>query len=583
MATVIREDGKIFVPTNPFVAGPERGVLSAFSPGAETLAEGYRLAPMFAPLPVGIVFERDVAVVLRDGVTIYVDVFRPAGTEKVPVLVAWSPYGKAQGTAPDVIGLYGMLGMNVGIMSGLAKFEGPDPAYWCARGYAVCNPDPRGIGESEGDSAMFGTQEGRDCHDLIEWLAVQDWCSGKVGMSGTSYLANAQWCTAAEQPPHLAAINPVEGFSDMYRDLVMRGGIPDLGFAERLRRSYAGKNMREDIALEAEAMPLMGPLWEDKAARYDKIKVPAYVVASYSNTLHCAGTFRAWRNMASAQKWLRIHNTQEWPDYYDERNLERLRRFFDHFLKGADNGWAETPRVQYAVHDFRGGDTVDHAAGTFPPETVTNTKFYLNGGSRALTMQAPVPEIPAFYDTTTDPALVSFVVRFEQETVLVGYPKAHLWVEAASADDMELFLLLQKLDAQGSPLSQFTVANQTARMQDLTEQGCSILRYKGSDGRLRVSARHLDPALASDDVPAHSFDRVEKLAPGEVVEVQIELLPIGMRFYPGEQLRLIISGRNLLGPMMPMVRNYVPANTGQHIVHTGGARASYLQLPVSGA
>ena len=167
--------------------------------------------------------------------------------------------------------------------------------------------------------------------------------------------------------------------------------------------------------------------------------------------------------------------------------------------------------------------------------------------------------------------------------MLVGYPKAHLWVEAAGSDDMDLFVLIQKLDAQGSHLSQFTVANQSARMQDLTEDGCSILRYKGSDGRLRVSARRLDPALSTDEVPAHSFDRVEKLAPGEVVEVEIDLLPIGMRFYPGEQLRLVISARNLLGPMMPMVRNYTPANAGQHIIHTGGTRASYLQIPVAGA
>ncbi|WP_293883245.1 CocE/NonD family hydrolase [Sphingomonas sp.] len=583
MATVTCDDGKLFVPTNSFVAGPERGILSAFIPGTETLPAGYRLAPMFKSLTDEIVFERDVPVVLRDGLTIYVDVFRPAGIKPVPALVAWSPYGKAQGTAPDVIGLYGMLGMDVGTMSGLAKFEGPDPAYWCPRGYAVCNPDPRGIGQSEGDSAMFGTQEGQDCHDLIEWLAEQTWCSGKVGMSGTSYLANAQWFTAAEQPPHLAAINPVEGFSDMYRDLVMRGGIPDLGFAERLRRSYAGKSLREDIALEAEAMPLMGPFWEHKAARYDRITVPAYVVASYSNTLHCAGTFRAWRQMASEHKWLRIHNTQEWPDYYDEGNLEHLCHFFDRFLKDEKNGWDETPPVLYAVHDFQGGDTVNHPAGTFPPETVTNTKYFLNGASRALTMQAPVPEIPASYDTATEPALVSFVVRFDSETLLVGYPKVHLWVEAAGANDMELFLLLQKLDAHGSPLSQFTIANQSARMQDLTEGGSSILRYRGADGRLRVSARRLDPTLATEDVPVHSFDRVEKLAPGEAVEVQIELLPIGMRLYAGEQLRLVISGRNLLGPMMPMVRNYVPANTGQHIIHTGGARASYLQLPVVGA
>lgn len=583
MASIMADDGKIFVPTNPYEPGPARGIFSAFEPGTELLPIGYQVAPIFRPLPVEIIFERDVPVVLRDGVTIYVDIFRPAGTERVPVLIAWSPYGKAQGTTPDVTALYGMLGMNNGILSGLAKFEGPDPAYWCAHGYAVCNPDPRGIGQSEGDSAMFGTQEGRDCHDLIEWLGVQDWCNGKVGMTGTSYLAIAQWFTAAERPPHLAAINPCEGLSDIYRDLVMRGGMPDLGFAERLRRSYAGKGLREDAALEAEQLPLMGPLWEDKAARFERIDVPAYVVASYSNTLHMMGTFRAWRRMASAQKWLRIHNTQEWPDYYHEANLERLRLFFDRFLMDQENGWEDTPRVLYAVHDFHGGDSVNQPADTFPPDHVTNTRYYLNGLSRALALQAPAQEVAVPYDAAADPALASFVVRFERETELIGYPKAHLWVEAQGSDDMDLFILVEKLDAQGSHLSQFTVPNQGPRMQDLTENGSSVLRYKGSNGRLRVSARHIDAALSTDAVPAHSFDRTEKLAPGEVVEVDIDLTPIGMRFYPGEQLRLVISARNGLGPMMPMVGNYVPANAGQHIIHTGGARASYLQLPLATA
>ncbi len=577
------DDGKVYVPTNPFEAGPARGILSEFKPGTQVLAAGYKLAPMFAPLTVDIIYERDVPVVLRDGVTIYVDIFRPAGSDKVPVLIAWSPYGKAQGTSPEVLALYGMLGMNIGRMSGLAKFEGPDPAYWCARGYAVCNPDPRGIGESGGDSAMFGTQEGRDCYDLIEWLAVQDWCGGKVGMSGTSYLAIAQWFTAAERPPHLAAISPCEGFSDVYRDLVLRGGMPDLGFAERLRRSYAGKNGREDAALEAERFPLMNALWEDKTPCFERIEVPAYVVASYSNTLHTAGTFRGWRRMASAQKWLRIHNIQEWPDYYDDANTEQLRRFFDRFLKNADNGWDDTPRVQYAVHDFHGGDTVNHPAGAFPPETVTDTRFYLDGISRALTLQTPSQAMTAVYDTASDPALVSFVVRFEAETVLVGYPKAHLWVEAQGADDMDLFVLIQKLDAQGSHLQQFTVPNQGPRMQDLTESGASVLRYKGSNGRLRVSMRHLDVDVATDAVPAHSFDRIEKLAPGEVVDAQIDMLPLGMRFYPGEQLRLVIGARNTLGPMMPMVANFIPTNSGQHVIHTGGSCASYLQLPLAHA
>jgi predicted acyl esterase len=219
-------------------------------------------------------------------------------------------------------------------------------------------------------------------------------------------------------------------------------------------------------------------------------------------------------------------------------------------------------------------------ASTFPPEHVVYVKYYLHGGPRILSTAAPKFEVPAIYDVETEPGLASFTIRFTAETVMVGYPKAHLWVEAKGADDIDLFVLAQKLDAQGSHLQQITVPNQSARMLDITERGASVLRYKGSNGRLRVSARHLDEALSTDEVPAHSFDRVEKLSPGEVVDIEIDLFPIGLVFYPGEQLRLVISARNALGPIMPMVADYVPENRGQHIIHTGGSRASYLQLPV---
>ncbi|GAA4006775.1 CocE/NonD family hydrolase [Deinococcus rubellus] len=573
---------KIYMPSRPLEPGDRYGILSNFEPGTRTLPAGFQIAPPFRPIPVDIVLEKDVAVTLRDGVTIYVDVFRPAGSEKVPVIVAWSPYGKGQGTSASVMGVFGLVGLDNKIMSGLAKFEAPDPAYWCAHGYAICNPDIRGVAHSEGDSVLWDCQEGRDCFDLIEWLAVQDWCSGKVAMSGTSYLAVAQWFTAAEQPPHLAAINPWEGVSDVYRDLALRGGMPDTGFARQLRdNSFWGNGLKEDIIAEAERYPLMGELWENKIPRFDQITVPAYVVASYSNTLHTAGTFRAWRRMASEEKWLRVHNTQEWPDYYDEANVEDLRRFFDHYLRGEANGWEQTPRVRYSLLDLEGGDRVNQPAGEFPPKGVVSTKYYLDGRSRTLSPEQPSAAVPVAYDSQGNPNLVSFTVRFDEETVLVGYPKAHLWVEARGSDDMDLFVLVQKLDVHGTPLQEFTVPNHSAMIHDVTEQvGGSILRYKGANGRLRVSMRHLDEALATDDIPDHSFDRVEKLQSGEVAEIEIDLFPVGLLFYPGEQLRLVISAQNLVGPWMPGMPEYTPQNSGQHVISTGGDQASYLQLPV---
>lgn len=570
----------MFVPSQPLP--PARtGLLTGFDPGTRTLQAGFQIAPQFRPIPVDIVLDKDVAVQLRDGVTIRVDVFRPAGSERVPVIVAWSPYGKGQGTSASVMEVFDMVGLDNSIVSGLEKFEGPDPAYWCAQGYAICNPDIRGVVDSDGDSVMWDRQEGRDCYDLIEWLAEQPWCSGKVGMSGTSYLAISQWFAAAEQPPHLAAINPWEGLSDVYRDLVMRGGMPDIGFAQQLQDgSYFGKNRKEDILSEAKRYPLMNALWKNKIPEFEKITVPTYMVASYTNTLHTAGTFRAWRRIASKKKWLRIHNSQEWPDYYDEANRDDLHRFFDRFLKGEDNGWESTPRVRYSVLDLEGGDQVGVAADKFPPSEVVSTKYYLDGRARILSTEAPTDEVEAGYDVDSNPNAVSFIVKFDQETVLVGYPKARLWVEARGADDMDLFVLLQKLDAFGTPLQQFTVPNHNARIHDLTDHGATILRYKGSDGRLRVSARRLDEKLSTDDVPAHSFDRSEKLSPGEVVDIEIDLLPIGLALHPGQQLRFIISSRNLLGAMMPAIPEYVGTNRGQHIIYTGGDHASYLQLPI---
>ena len=574
------EDQEVFVPAYRDEAS-KQGLFSAFEPGVRTLPAGFQAKPGFMPLPVDIVLDKDVAVVLRDGVTIYVDVLRPVGVEKAPVIVAWSPYGKSRGNAQQYIDLFGLLGMDTGKLSGLMKFEGPDPAFWCAHGYAVCNPDPRGAYHSEGDIRVWSRREGEDYHDLIEWLGVQDWCNGKVGLTGNSYLAISQWFAAAEQPPHLAAIAPWEGMSDIYRDLVMRGGIPDYPFPRQVSTSFVGNNLREDLVSEAEQHPLIDELWRSKIPAFEKITAPAYVVASYSNSIHTPGTFRGWRRIASAEKWLRIHNTMEWPDYYEEVYANDLLRFFNHYLKGADNGWQQTPRVRYSVMDLAGGDRVNQPAGEFPPEGVTQVPYYLDGS--ALSTDAPSTAATASYDATSSEGQVAFLLQAQSPMEFVGYPKVRFWVEADGSDDMDIFIFLQKLNAEGEALEQFNIPNHGPKMQALTKQGAAILKYKGSNGRLRVSMRHLDETTSTDTIPVHSFDRVEKLAPGEVVCVDIDMFPIGLALSAGEQLRLIITGHHIFGGVMPGTDNVRGENRGRHIIHTGGGRASYLQLPLKPA
>ena len=112
---------------------------------------------------------------------------------------------------------------------------------------------------------------------------VQEWSNGKVGTTGNSYLAISQWFVAAEQPSHLAAIAPWEGMSDIYRDLVKRGGIPDFPFPRTLERSFIGKNKREDLVAEAEQHPLFDDLWAQKTPAFENITVPVFFFDRYSN------------------------------------------------------------------------------------------------------------------------------------------------------------------------------------------------------------------------------------------------------------------------------------------------------------
>ena len=105
---------------------------------------------------------KDVEVKMRDGVTIYTDIYMPANSKetKFPTLILWSPYGKSAGSAPRYTNLFNMIGMGNSWNSGLTKFEGADPDYWCQRGYAVCNPDPRGIAHSKGNNiTLMGSQD----------------------------------------------------------------------------------------------------------------------------------------------------------------------------------------------------------------------------------------------------------------------------------------------------------------------------------------------------------------------------------------------------------------------------------------
>lgn len=583
MTVKITEEMK-FSPSFEYIDdGKEHGVLSPFETKELILKKGQIIADGFKPLTCDIKMLKDVPVKLRDGVTIYTDIYMPTDEKQVPTLIAWSPYGKSAGTAPRYINLFNMLGMGEKWNSGLTKFEAPDPAYWVEHGYAVCNPDMRGIAHSEGNTTMLGSQEAQDGYDLVEWIATQNWSNGKTALTGTSYLAWSQWFIAAEMPPHLTCINPTEGLSDAYRDLAFIGGIQDENFIKRLAVNHvsATKAKREDLFKEMQAEPLAdSAIWRDKIADVSKIKIPAFVVASYSNTLHTMGTFRAWRSLGSKEKWLRIHDRQEWPYYYDKNNTEELRRFFDYYLLDKKNDWKETPQVRYSLIDFKGNNQTDIPATVFPPVESKNVKYYMNGKLRTLQEEPEANDIPVKYEASNLPGRVSFQMTFNKDTKFVGYPKAKLFMQVEEYNDMDIFVWVQKLDKQGNVLSEFVIPNHGAVLQDFTQDGSSVLRYKGSWGRLRASMRHLDEKESTAEIPAYTFDRVEKLSKGQIIALDVVLSPVGLEYEAGETLRVVVSSHDELGAVMPGIAGCKPDNKGIHILHTGGKYASFVQLPL---
>lgn len=526
-------------------------------PETKTLKRGTVFIEGGRPLPCDILWERDVEVELRDGTKIYLDIFRPPGVSDIPAILAWSPYGKIIPSPPPP-------GVPVEWVSGLQKFEGPDPAYWCNHGYAVINVDVRGAYGSEGDIHFWGSVDAKDGYEVIEWVANRDWCNGKVVMSGNSWLAIAQWFIAAENPPHLAAIAPWEGWTDFYRADVLRGGILNVGFCEMVLSELRGRNRVEDIPYMAQRYPLMNTYWEDKSAKLERITVPAYVVASWTNPIHSWGTLEGFRRISSKEKWLRVHNTNEWYDYYTPENVEDLRRFFDYYLKGIENDWPKTPKVRLCILDPGGTDIINRPENEWPLARTQYRKLFLDAATGTLSPN-PIPKESFIkYRADDGKSKAEFTMTFNEDTEVTGYLKLHLWVEAEGAMDMDLFVLVQKLDAKGDPLIQPT----------------GIFPYLGPTGWLRVSHRELDPDRSTPWMPYHTHRTEQLLKPGEIVSCDILIWPVGMLWHKGQKLRLTIAGFNPVPSIRPEIPGPKTRNQGYHIIHTGGKFDSYLQIPV---
>jgi predicted acyl esterase len=264
----------------------------------------------------------------------------------------------------------------------------------------------------------------------------------------------------------------------------------------------------------------------------------------------------------SPNKWLRVHREFEWPDAYSPQNLEDLRRFFDRYLKGIRNGWEMTPRVRLEVMDSGDVDfQINRPEKEFPLSRTQYEKLFLDAETGQLSPNPFTVESSVSYEATK--GLTNFIIKFDEDTELTGYMKLRLWVEASGADDMDLFIAVQKLDKEGNLLPTLVMDQP----------------HPGSPGLLRVSHRELDKARSTPFEPFHTHRSEQLLTPKEIVPVEIGIWPTSKLWHAGQQLRVVVSGHYIREPGWFEPFKWDVRNQGNHIIHTGGKYDSYLLIP----
>lgn len=517
--------------------------------------------------------DRDLVVPMRDGVRLFANLYKPTAEGPHPVLMSVTPYGKDN--LPDRLGAFFMRlsGVKFGKLncSRLTGFESPDPVYWTERGYAVVQADVRGMHKSEGHGGILRQQDAEDYYDLIEWAASQPWCTGRIGLMGVSYLAMSQWRVAALKPPHLCAIVPWEGVTDLYREFAFHGGIPETKFIPlwakvRIKRGHNRRfPLAEDFLTEKAAHPLDDAYWASKRPILENIEVPALVCASWSDHgLHTRGSIEGFARISSRQKWLFTHGRKKWETFYGEEALAWQKRFLDHFLRGVDNGMEQVPKVRLEVRKAFYQQEV-RSEKSWPLPSVEAALLYLCANTSSLQQEWAVSEGKMQYRATSRNGKAVFSCRFERAVELVGSMGLKLWVSTSEGDDLDLFVVLRKLDSAGN---------------EIFFSGYNGYERDGiAKGWLRVSHRKLDPPRSTPLRPWHMYTRIQKLRAGEIVPVEIEIWPSATLFEAGSTLQLTIQGHD--AARYPAFRHGRRVNRGLHTIFTGGRYESRLAIPLN--
>ena len=537
--------------------------------------------------------EEPVFVTMRDGTPIACRIYRPDTAGRFPVLFAASPYQYETDDLPH---------------STMFLWREVGPVEWYVRdqGYAYVHMDVRGSGQSGGVYNFLDREEQQDYYECIEWVGRQDWCNGKVGGIGQSYYAWSQWFMGIVNPPSLKCIAPYDGAVDPYRGTAYHGGIycdfmawwyqlVRVNNLHRAANGLSGQYMPLDLAGEMARHQTYDDWWRERCPweRLDEIKVPLLSIGHWGKMgLHLRGNILGYENVKTPKKLVvtGAKDVFEAHDQFDHISYHEaeLLPFYDHYLKGKKNKWAERPNVRLHV----GGRNEWREEDEWPLKRAKFQHFYLNertsksvtsvndgllttdapkanGGSTSYDYPNPNWKLGTVGFSPQGPDPVRGVLTFTTEPL-----KKHL--EIIGPIILELHASSSNIDTD------FIIKLSDQYPQSMEDRTLNIqpLATVVSKGWLRASHREKDKILSSKLRPIYTHANPKPIEPGVVYVFEVEVMPCAHEFKVNHRIRLeIVNGDSPLTDSL-FTHQYLYYKVGTDTIWHNDKHPSRLLLPI---
>lgn len=570
---------------------------------------------------------------MADSVGLAADVFVPKGLEKgkqVPTIVYFVRYGRSLALKFP----FKLFKKNPFLSPHVPEQE---IRYFIEHGYACMIVDARGTGASFGSRYMeFSPQEVDDMRQVLDWICLQPWSSGEVGTTGISYTGTTAELVLATKHPSLKAAVVRGNIFDLYEDMVFPGGIRQAPFIKEWKRTtnaldesnykvFGGvaklavksvnpvpkhkkelkKALREHEAnydifaglfrVEArDDIDSVNGLSADDFSVHNSIAaieasgVPIYRISGWYDGANIASLFKGYLNSSNTKRILVgpwDHGPAQFISPFQPQRLKvefdvysEILRFFDHYIKGIENGIdKENP-----VHYYQMGAEEYRSASAWPLPNSRNERWSLSPeGQLSPEPQACEPQSLSYtcnYQIGTGGGS-----RWNSLTGLFRYEDTIAYPERSACNaNMRCFdsqPLKEALEITGHALVNLRVSSPDSAdlmlfvyLEDIAPDG--RVQYI-TEGQLRLAHRPTQEPLYKYPGVAYSFLRkdMKPLRANELLDVPINFLPISYRLGAGHRLRLSVGAAD-------KDHFELPKQAAQRIdFHFGEAETMYLNLP----